>query len=99
MGLGAVVSKIGGMVKEALDTEGRNSSKPTSTLDSIFKKLGGGKKPPNDAGAGDLGEMDTGLASAKKGGKVKKSGYVKLHRGEKVLTRKQVKKMGPRKRA
>lgn len=41
----------------------------------------------------ELKEMQKPLGSYKKGGKVKKTGVYKLHKGERVLNRKQTKKM------
>lgn len=107
---------MGGVLSGMLDNEGKNKSPlaksssddGTTTggllgqIKDLFKPKSSGKSDSSSTGAGDLGDMSTGLASAKKGGTVKKSGFIKMHKGEKVLTKKQAKKYstkGPRKRA
>jgi hypothetical protein len=83
-----------GFLSRALDTG--QSDQPTDRVSNlkgdISKAIGliRGKMNKQAAssdskGAGDLGEMDTGTATAKKGGRVMKTGYIKLHRGEKVI--------------
>lgn len=109
MGVGGIVQVVGGFAKKALDTEGQagdgsGSKDKDSVLGKIGKLLKGSGKTysssdAGDAGAGDLGQMGDGTATAKKGGKVKKTGFIKLHKGEKVIRKKMANKKGPRKRA
>ena len=72
-------------------------------LGGMAKKAmsGGGKSSGGsyDQSGHDLSDSESGSPSSmKKGGTVKKTGLIKMHKGEKVLTKKQQKKMAKRMR-
>jgi hypothetical protein len=55
-----------------------------------FKGPGGSTAAKNTA-ADEMGAETSGVPSYKKGGKVRKTGLARLHKGERVLTKKQAK--------
>lgn len=57
-----------------------------------------GNKKYTEVKAGRLGKLDVPMGSFKKGGKVKKTGTYKLHKGERVLNVKQTKKFSSKKK-
>lgn len=83
-----------------LDTSGQNKSSDDSGKSSVLTKVGGmvdsilGKK--KEKGKDITEEVGYGY---KKGGMVKKTGKALVHKGERVLTKKQAKKYNARKRA
>jgi hypothetical protein len=87
MGFTGLVKSIGGMAKTALDTDGSSSGSQGQTVAGAIKSAMM-KRQTGDKGAGDLGQMSSGEAQAKTGGTVKKTGYIKLHKGEKVVPKK-----------
>ena len=61
------------------------------------RSAGTNSKGANDlstspTGSDSMGTMSDGTASAKKGGKVAKTGYIKAHKGERILNKKQTQK-------
>lgn len=101
MGIGTVVRVVGNIAKNALDTDHSNSDKTNivDTVKSLFKKNSPSKSDSMpDSTEGNMADP----SGYKKGGTVKKSGMAKVHKGEKVLTKRQSKKYaarkGPRKR-
>jgi hypothetical protein len=66
-------------------------------FDPVRARVAGDIGRPGDGGwGGDMRRIDPSrpLGSFKKGGKVKKTGKYKLHKGERVLTKKQAKSKG-----
>lgn len=92
---------FGGALSKALSTESSSDDGQKEGLIQravkLFKKRSAGdsKTSSTDPTEGNMADP----SGFRKGGKVKKTGLAKVHRGEKVLTRKQARKYGPRKRA
>lgn len=75
----------------------QSKDKDDPTLKDYVKKWKASKSggTTNSADSGAVAGLDTsggGVDSYKKGGKVKKTGLAKLHKGERVLNKKQTKK-------
>jgi hypothetical protein len=92
-----------GMGKKKKDDGGKDDDKKPALAKTLGKAIAGkfGKKssstPASDSGGGD--DSGPGYAGGfKRGGKVKKTGIAKVHKGERVLTKKQAKKYSARKR-
>lgn len=69
----------------------------TGGLKSKVKDFLGGKSGSKSSGGGSPGSRYAAIPSSlKKGGKIKKTGYAKVHKGEKVLTKKQAKRQSKR---
>lgn len=71
-----------------MDSTSTAAAKEPAPPKKPFANLGGTERAIKDRGA-ELKKVD----SYKKGGKVKKTGLAKLHKGEHVLTTKQTKKL------
>jgi len=86
------------------DDSSSGSDKPASVKNVIpnLKRIGSGFKKTFGGGSGTKGPSDYGpspdqpgwAGSYKRGGKVRKTGIAKVHKGERVLTKRQAKKFG-----
>lgn len=89
-------------VEEGMGGGDKGKDKIKKAIGAVVGKITG-KKGTSGSKSGEAatddtqqGQMVGGWTSAKKGGTVKKTGNIKLHRGEKVLTAKQAKRYAKR---
>lgn len=76
-------------------TSAASSGSLKSKVSDFLGKSGGEKKGGSQQGPASRYAAIP--SSLKKGGKIRKTGYAKVHKGEKVLTKRQQKKRGGRK--
>lgn len=98
MGLLGIAKTVGKSLKGAADSGGEApAAKPAGeSAFSRISKWSEQRKVSKSLGANDLSgvtaKLDTGEVEAKKGGKVKSEGLIKVHEGERILTKAQTKK-------
>lgn len=90
---------FGGALSKALDNDGKNKGEGgglIQKLGGMFRKSSSKSDPIlMDSTEGNMADP----SGYKKGGKVKKTGMAKVHKNERILTRKQARKYGQRKSA
>jgi hypothetical protein len=90
---GIIGGALGGYAKEAADMKGKGRQ-------GLIQKIRQGKKktpltPPNASNTTQLSPMAE-PSSFRKGGRVKKTGFAKVHRGEVVVPKKRARRGGKR---
>ena len=76
---------------------GFQGGKKNDTVKKLKDKFGnkkgpGGSAAPKATSADEMGAETSGVPSYKKGGKVRKTGLARLHKGERVLNKRQAKR-------
>ena len=76
---------------------GFQGGKKNDTVKKLKDKFGnkkgpGGSAAPKITSADEMGAETSGVPSYKKGGKVRKTGLARLHKGERVLNKSQAKR-------
>ena len=78
-----------GAVSGKKDKAGKDDN-PINHIKKLFSKKSGGSG--GGSSSDEMGAETSGVPSYKKGGKVRKTGLARLHKGERVLNKRQAKR-------